>query len=170
MNTPLHNKLKDFQVTQGGEKEAIRYRDQYQRTMESYRTHFGEEPPGDIWPEPAARFGPRNRYVRVNLHDSFVLPKKAVYLIGAVIPACLLLSGCVGLIGNAMDGDIVSIVVVLLVMFVLIRIALWLIRRGGKDGGGCGSGGCGGGGCGGFFGGGGDNGCGGGGCGGGCGR
>lgn len=162
LKRPLHHG-----PTRGGKKEGIRYRDQYQRTLESYRTHFGEEPPGDIWPEPDKRFSPRSRHVRVNLHDSFVLPKKAVYLLGAVIPASFLLSGCVGLIGNALDGDIMSIILVVIGLLIVIRIAIWLIKLGGKgggrSGGGCGGSGCGGSGCGGFFGGGGDSGCGGGG-------
>jgi len=42
--------------TAGGGAELEKFCDWYARTLESYARLFGEAPPGDIWPEPEARF------------------------------------------------------------------------------------------------------------------
>ncbi len=42
--------------TAGGGNEDAKFVDWYQKTLESYQTIFGERPPADIWPDPAARF------------------------------------------------------------------------------------------------------------------
>lgn len=158
--------------TKGGKAESSKYREQYKATLDSYKLHFGEEPPRDVWPDADERFHPRNQYVRVNLNDSFVLSRKKVYSVGALVMGSFLLSGCVGFFEDALNGDMVKIIIIVIGVFILVKILLWLMRHGGK-GGGCGAGGCGGasGGCGGGGRdsgcGGGGSGCGGGGCGGG---
>ena len=43
--------------TKGGQAEGDRFENQYERTLASYRAAFGEEPPEDIWPPSAVRFG-----------------------------------------------------------------------------------------------------------------
>jgi hypothetical protein len=154
--------------TKGGKAERSKYREQYQTTLDSYRACFGVEPPQDIWPDVDARFHPRNQFVRVNRNDSFVLSKKVVYSLGAVVLGSFLLSSCGGFLEEALNGNVVNIVIIVIGVYLLVKLVLWLIRQGG-NGGGCGTG-CGGGffGCGGSSGG--DSGCGGGGgCGGGCG-
>jgi len=146
LQKPLHHG-----PTRGGHQEGLRFHEQYQRTLESYRNHFGEEPPADIWPVPAMRFGPQNRYVRVNLNESFVLPRKAIYLLGAIFSASFLLSGCFSTVERAMSGYWGNIVIVLLGVLILGCILYWLRKHAGKSGcgGGCGGGsGCGGRGCG----------------------
>ena len=40
--------------SQGGQGERSRHLDWYAETLSHYRRVFGEEPPGDIWPQPAA--------------------------------------------------------------------------------------------------------------------
>jgi hypothetical protein len=42
--------------TAGGNTENHKFRDWYQRTLESYQRLFAESPPPDIWPDPLARF------------------------------------------------------------------------------------------------------------------
>ncbi len=38
----------------GNTDDATRLNDQYRKTLESYRTAFGDDPPTDIWPRPVA--------------------------------------------------------------------------------------------------------------------
>lgn len=151
--------------TKGGNAERSRFREQYQATLDSYRMHIGEDPPRNIWPDVKARFHPCNDHVRVNRNHSFVVPKKLVYSFGAIVLGSLVLSSCAGFIEAALDGSVFHIILIVAGVFLLVRMLIWWIRRGG-DGGGCGTSGCGGGflGCGSNSGG--DSGCGGG-CGGG---
>jgi hypothetical protein len=41
--------------TQGGTEERGKFADWYERTLASYRHHFREEPPADLWPSPQQR-------------------------------------------------------------------------------------------------------------------
>lgn len=41
--------------TQGGHNEREKFDDWYARTLESYRLHFNESPPPDLWPPPGAK-------------------------------------------------------------------------------------------------------------------
>lgn len=41
--------------SQGGPDERAKFHDWYARTLESYRFHFDEDPPADLWPEPGAK-------------------------------------------------------------------------------------------------------------------
>ncbi|BCU77119.1 hypothetical protein [Luteolibacter sp. LG18] len=41
--------------TQGGHDERVKFHDWYSRTLESYRFHFDEDPPADLWPAPGAK-------------------------------------------------------------------------------------------------------------------
>lgn len=59
--------------TRGGGAEQSRYSDQYEATLESYRRVFGVEPPADIWPPSAERFG--IDAVRVRRDAAWTLPK-----------------------------------------------------------------------------------------------
>lgn len=70
LGRPLHH-----QPTRGGPGERAKFRDWYQHTLESYRREFGEEPPADIWPDAACRFGGDTRFVRVNTHRNWILSK-----------------------------------------------------------------------------------------------
>ncbi|MCP5533421.1 MAG: hypothetical protein H7A48_09630 [Akkermansiaceae bacterium] len=56
--------------TKGGGGETGKFTDWYERTLESYRQHFGESPPSDLWPaakvrmarKPAARWVEPGRF------------------------------------------------------------------------------------------------------------
>jgi uncharacterized protein (TIGR04222 family) len=105
---PLHHG-----PTKGGARESAKFHDWYERTLDSYRSLFGTEPPPDIWPSAADRFGRDLHFARVNLRDHWVLPRPSSILRGAsrsmqeagraaivvpiltvVVAFCLLLVGC----------------------------------------------------------------------------
>ena len=52
LGKPLHHG-----PTEGGRDEDEKFADWYGRTLDSYRRHFGEEPPTDIWPPVGQRCG-----------------------------------------------------------------------------------------------------------------
>jgi hypothetical protein len=60
--------------TKGGKQEGTKYQNLYDLTLDSYRAHFGEEPPADIWLEKKRRFTEIN-YERVNKDKYWLLPK-----------------------------------------------------------------------------------------------
>ena len=61
--------------TKGGNDEDSKYHDWYERTKESYRRLFGQEPPEDIWPASSARFGDDLAERRVNTKRNWIIPK-----------------------------------------------------------------------------------------------
>lgn len=61
--------------TKGGRDEGRKFRDWYQRTRESYKSFFGEQPPSDIWPGPKVRFGHAPYFQRVNTRMNWVVRK-----------------------------------------------------------------------------------------------
>ncbi|MEZ6016229.1 MAG: hypothetical protein R3F49_14005 [Planctomycetota bacterium] len=171
--------------TRGGRSEGAKFEDWYERTRASYRAHFGAEPPLDLWPSNAVRFGSQ-RFERVDRAQQLVIPRRAVRSSVAAFAASLALAGCATSLALS-DATTVFVFIALLAVIVVIAEATPAAksrrkrrrgrgkRRGGKRGGGtgcsatscgmsdsgCSSGdsGCGGSGCGG-------GGCGGGGCGG----
>src|ERR1044071_7485961 len=70
LGQPLHH-----QPTKGGSDEREKFGDWYLKTLESYREHFGEEPPCDIWPTPEARDAEKHNFIRVDRERNWVIPK-----------------------------------------------------------------------------------------------
>lgn len=70
LETPLHHG-----PTRGGPRESAKYHDWYARTLDSYARHFGHEPPTDIWPPAAQRFGRDLHFARVNTQTHWVIPR-----------------------------------------------------------------------------------------------
>jgi hypothetical protein len=64
----------DHDPTEGGRDESRKFLRWYEETLASYRRYFGE-PPADIWPRSAIRFGDDLRYVRINVKRTLVIPK-----------------------------------------------------------------------------------------------
>ncbi len=169
---PLHHG-----PTKGGKMEGDKFTDWYERTKESYRVFFGEEPPADIWPSSQARFANAAAWKRVDTSQFWMIPKarlrhtaSAVGLLGTLAIGGV---GCGYLAQSSSNWTpILILVIILVVMCIWIIFAAATGHLGGnrKDGT-HGGGGCGGGsGCGSSNdSSGGDSGCGGGGCGGGCG-
>ena len=84
LGRPLHH-----DPTAGGPAEAAKFRIQYEATLASYRHFFGEEPPADIWPPAAVRFGEDLDARRVNLRRNWVVPKAGVRWLAATFGALL---------------------------------------------------------------------------------
>jgi hypothetical protein len=70
---PLHH-----HPNKDGAEGRLGHRHLYQRSLEAYAQTFGCEPPQDIWPPAADRFGPRSTYRRVGLAHSWIVPKQRV--------------------------------------------------------------------------------------------
>lgn len=58
----------------GAAGEASAYRQIYEKTLDLYRTQFGE-PPADIWPSAEERYARKARYRRLNTNDVWIIPK-----------------------------------------------------------------------------------------------
>ena len=165
LGRPLHH-----DPTRGGSAERAKYFDWYERTLNDYRTVFGE-PPADIWPASAIRFAQRFERRLIVEHKARPSGRWA-----ALVAALGLAGSAWGAQGNAGFNWIWF----LLLIGGFLLFLVWLLRRSGtaqgkgrNDGSGCGGAGCGSvggsshdGGDSGCSGG---SGCGGGGCGGGCG-
>lgn len=61
--------------TEGGMQEKDKFADWYQRTLESYRQHFGEEPPSEWWPSPEVRHAMSAASRWVDLKRYWIIPK-----------------------------------------------------------------------------------------------
>lgn len=61
--------------TRGGAQENAKFNDWYARTLDSYRAHFGCEPPSDIWPAADVRFAQPGQWRRVSTQSHWVLKK-----------------------------------------------------------------------------------------------
>ncbi len=68
----LVGRFLDHGPTKGGEKEDVRYFEQYTNTLSLYRKHFGEYPT-DIWPSPEERFSPQ-QFVKVDIMKHYIIP------------------------------------------------------------------------------------------------
>ena len=85
---PLHHG-----PTRGGRTEDDRFLEAYEATRASYRRCFDSPPPADLWPEPSVRFAPQARWQRVDLSQSWHLPKRIVQRAGLSLLGVLGLSG-----------------------------------------------------------------------------
>lgn len=74
LGAPLHHG-----PTEGGAAEAARFRSAYEATLESYFQAFGEEPPEDIWPDPARRFREGPRMQRIDRGRVLLLPRRWIW-------------------------------------------------------------------------------------------
>jgi len=81
--------------TRGGNSEDSKFEDWYARTKESYEREFGEAPARDIWPDSETRFGHDLAWRRVNLADSWVIPKRAGRIAGGMILAFIAMGAIV---------------------------------------------------------------------------
>ncbi|HEY1785979.1 MAG TPA: TIGR04222 domain-containing membrane protein [Pirellulales bacterium] len=121
--------------TRGGSGEQAKFIALYDETLASYRRFFGVEPPADIWPDAAARFGPDTQHRLVNTARNWVVPKRLVRRLTAVtvgLPALLLVAASWGPLAqwvnplNLRGPDFLKLYGVL---FVLAVVAALLTRR-----------------------------------------
>ncbi|MEL7487591.1 MAG: hypothetical protein AAGJ87_10300 [Pseudomonadota bacterium] len=89
---PLHHG-----PTAGGAAENARYTDNYDATRAAYEREFGVEPPADIWPDPAERFGAAPHMRRINARDALVVRKSAIARNAARVGVLLLGLGSAGI-------------------------------------------------------------------------
>lgn len=93
LGRPLHH-----DPTKGGPAEADKHLRMYARTLAAYRDAFGHEPPADIWPPAATRFGDDLTHRVVNTARNWVIPKSpvkhvlrataALVALGVFVPGC----------------------------------------------------------------------------------
>lgn len=95
LRTELHH-----EPSTGGAAEKAKFADWYARTLDSYRSILGEEPPADIWPAPAERAEKPEAFRRVDLSRHWVVPKGGwpTRVAASVLIALLLVlaAGCGG--------------------------------------------------------------------------
>jgi len=89
LKNPLHHG-----PTSGGKAESIKYRSQYQATLDLYKQVFEEVPPVDIWPSCQHRFADVDKFVRLNKAKYFLIKKRfRPLMITVALP--VLLAACV---------------------------------------------------------------------------
>jgi hypothetical protein len=129
LGKPLHHG-----PTEGGKKEDEKFAGWYARTLESYRSHFGEEPPADIWPPVEMRFRPTTTR-KVDAATHWILPKrttKRVLLGSAGLAILPVLAGCNQLLAVAGTGDVLFFLFfALIVVTLIVAVAR---KSGGKGG------------------------------------
>ncbi|WP_193211676.1 glycine-rich domain-containing protein [Luteolibacter marinus] len=137
LGRPLHHG-----PTEGGRVEAEKFSAWYGRTLESYRKHFGEEPPADIWPPAEIRFRPSS-IRKVDANGYWMIPRRVTgrLVAGALVTAVpLALAGCTNLVGAVGADGLFCFFGLFIFLIVMVSIAR---KGGGKGGSGCGSSGCG---------------------------
>ena len=91
LGMPIHH-----QPTEGGSSEQAKYNDLYERTLATYASTFGFEPPRDIWPAADVRFGDDLVQRWVKTRQNWVIPRprflnglgrKAGWVAPALVPA-----------------------------------------------------------------------------------
>lgn len=140
LGRPLHHG-----PTRGGAREQTRFVDLYERTKTLYQAEFGSEPPVDLWPSSAKRFGEDLAWRRVNTREHWVIRKprwralsrsrqsSGAAVVG-VVAAGLVMGGCaaVGLTsGQAMPQvtkGVLLIVGGLVLLVVLLTIASAVVK------------------------------------------
>jgi hypothetical protein len=69
--SPLHH-----HPSKGGTKESAKFEDWYARTLDSYRVHFGEEPPPDIWPPIGQQL--KKHTIPIDTRYHLVIPRRVL--------------------------------------------------------------------------------------------
>lgn len=124
LGKPLHHG-----PTAGGGDEDRRYRDQYQATLEAYRTAFDVAPPADIWPPVGERFRPA-RFERVDRSRHWLLPRRPAQaaLLVPLVAGCALIST-----GSGEQGASITISPYLFVALIVVAVVI-AIRRSDRQG------------------------------------
>lgn len=120
LGMPLHHG-----PTRGGKSERAKFDDWYRCTLASYERVFGEQPPRELWPEPAERFAVR-QWRRVDVGDTWLVSRARVQRQAMAVVAVfglLLVAGCSSMLGDNVGGTIavLSLFGVGGLIFVLIR-------------------------------------------------
>lgn len=121
---PLHHG-----PTRGGAAESTKFHGWYERTLASYRRLFDAEPPADIWPSAAERFGDARRFARVDTSAVWVVPKPAWWPPRRMVLA-VLVALTAGITSACTGETVVRLgVLVLASTACLAWIGMWAVRR-----------------------------------------
>ena len=141
LQRPLHHG-----PTKGGASENAKFENWYERTLDSYRAEFSEEPPADIWPTSEVRFGRAPHFARVNTSENWVIPKRSGRQVGAAAAAGTALFVTAGAASSGGDDNLGIIIGLaflgLIIVMVLIARGKGKGGKGGGGGSGCSSSGC----------------------------
>src|SRR5687768_4400903 len=91
LGRPIHH-----EPTRGGQDEHRKHLAMYEQTLADYREFFGCEPPLDIWPPAAIRFGDDVEHQRVNIRRNWIIPKWILWPLTS--RRSMKIAACVGLI------------------------------------------------------------------------
>lgn len=104
----------------GDDDERHRY--YYDLTLLTYANTFGSAPPADIWSATADRFGKDLRQRRVSLHRNWVIPKRLVWVVAAIL----------GVVAGIIVMSLVERSGVVARLFLLnvaaVGLSIWLLR------------------------------------------
>ncbi len=105
LGKPIHHN-----PTKGGKSEREKYGALYNRTLDSYRAFFNEEPPADIWQSEQVRFKKAAELKKINTRENWVIPKPKFLGASAAVVfapiAILVLPGCGG--GELLFGGLAA--------------------------------------------------------------
>lgn len=121
LGRPLHHG-----PTEGGGAEDAKFVDWYGKTLESYRCHFGEEPPADIWPSVAERFR-RSGSRMIDPRTHLILSKRRVRRCLAGVAGVVILPvlvGCTPLMANFEPGGLICFGILALFVVVLSKLGI----------------------------------------------
>ena len=85
----LFGRFLHHEASKGGTEQLEHHQGLYQRTLESYRQAFGEDPPADIWPPVELRFAPLPVESAETMIGSMTVPRDA-------LPGAMALSALAG--------------------------------------------------------------------------
>jgi hypothetical protein len=134
LGKPLHHG-----PTGGGKKEDEKFASWYAWTLESYRVHFGEEPPADIWPPVTLRFKPAT-IRKLDAAEHWILPKRSVKRVAlgtAAVAMLPVLAGCSSLLAVV---ELEGLLCFLIVTAIVVSLIIIVVKKSGKGGNGCSSG------------------------------
>lgn len=134
LGKPLHHG-----PTEGGWAEEEKFADWYARTLQSYRVHFGEEPPSDIWLPAEIRFRPATTR-KVDAATHWIVPKrttKRIFIGSAAVAVVPALAGCTNMLAAVAPDDLFFL---LIFAIIVVSIVVLVVRKSGKGGSGCNSG------------------------------
>ena len=120
LKTELHHDR-----TRGGPEEDKRFLRQYLDTLETYRQHFNDEAPADIWPDEGVRFDDDTHFRRVNTKRNWIVSKQWFFRVAArVVTVAVICGVLVGIAAAKQDLSLaygVSFFVILLVCLFILR-------------------------------------------------
>jgi hypothetical protein len=90
---PKLNKRPHHCPTEGGSFENQKFKDYYQKTLDSYVYFFKEKPPLEFWPVPSIRFQSLEYLNRVDLDHFVVLPRNHLKILAIMLALSLLFYG-----------------------------------------------------------------------------